>query len=39
MNFKYMPELEQPWAYPSVLIVMGFIVIGSILYAKRQRWL
>jgi magnesium transporter len=39
MNFKYMPELEQPWAYPSVICMMAFIVIGSIAYAKRQRWL
>ncbi|MEH2219900.1 MAG: CorA family divalent cation transporter [Nostoc sp.] len=39
MNFKYMPELEQPWSYPVVICVMALIVIGSILYAKRQRWL
>ncbi|MEH2093293.1 magnesium transporter CorA family protein, partial [Nostoc sp.] len=39
MNFKYMPELEQPWSYPVVICVMASIVIGSILYAKRQRWL
>ena len=39
MNFKYMPELEQPWAYPTVLCVMALIVIGSIAYAKKQRWL
>lgn len=39
MNFKYMPELNQPWAYPTVIIVMALIVIGSILYVKQQRWL
>jgi magnesium transporter len=39
MNFKYMPELEQPWAYPAVICVMALIVIGSIAYAKKQRWL
>ncbi|MEH2310883.1 MAG: CorA family divalent cation transporter [Nostoc sp.] len=39
MNFKYMPELEQPWAYPVVICVMTSIVIGSIVYAKKQRWL
>ncbi len=39
MNFKYMPELEQPWSYPAVLVVMGLIVIGSIVYAKQQHWL
>jgi magnesium transporter len=39
MNFKYMPELEQPWAYPVVIGVMVLIVICSIAYAKKQRWL
>ncbi|WP_414588834.1 magnesium transporter CorA family protein [Scytonema sp. PCC 10023] len=39
MNFKYMPELEQPWGYPTVISVMVLIVIGSIVYAKQQRWL
>ncbi len=39
MNFKYMPELEQPWAYPTVVSIMVLIVISSIFYAKKQRWL
>lgn len=39
MNFKYMPELEQPWAYPAVICVMALIVVASIAYAKKQRWL
>jgi magnesium transporter len=39
MNFKYMPELEQPWSYPVVLVVMVLIVVGSVMYAKKQRWL
>ncbi|ODG98841.1 magnesium transporter CorA [Nostoc sp. KVJ20] len=39
MNFKYMPELEQPWAYPAVICMMALIVICSIAYAKKQRWL
>ncbi|MBD2678895.1 MULTISPECIES: magnesium transporter CorA family protein [Nostoc] len=39
MNFKYMPELEQPWGYPVAIAVMALIVIGSIVYAKKQRWL
>lgn len=39
MNFKYMPELEQPWAYPAVICMMALIVICSITYAKKQRWL
>lgn len=39
MNFKYMPELNKPWAYPTVLGVMAFIAVGSLMYAKRKRWL
>ncbi|MBD2559318.1 MULTISPECIES: magnesium transporter CorA family protein [Nostoc] len=39
MNFKYMPELDQPWAYPAVICMMALIVISSITYAKKQRWL
>ncbi|WP_375509531.1 CorA family divalent cation transporter [uncultured Nostoc sp.] len=35
MNFKYMSELEQPWAYPAGICVMALIVIGSIVYAKK----
>ncbi|MBD2441493.1 magnesium transporter CorA family protein [Nostoc sp. FACHB-110] len=38
MNFKYMPELEQPWAYPAVICVIVLIVIGSVIFAKKQRW-
>lgn len=39
MNFKYMPELEQPWAYPAVIVIIILIVISSIVFAKQQRWL
>jgi magnesium transporter len=39
MNFKYMPELDQPWAYPLVISVILLIVISSIAYARQQRWL
>jgi magnesium transporter len=39
MNFKHMPELEQPWAYPAVIVIIILIVIGSIAFAKKQRWL
>ncbi|MBE9205057.1 magnesium transporter CorA [Nostoc sp. LEGE 06077] len=39
MNFKYMPELEQPWSYPVVISVILLIVCSSIAFAKQQRWL
>lgn len=38
MNFKYMPELQQTWGYPAVLILMLFVAILSIIYMKRKRW-
>lgn len=39
MNFKYMPELEFPWAYPAILILSIVIVIGSLLFFKKKKWL
>lgn len=38
MNFKYMPELELPMAYPIAIIVSACIVIGSIIYIKIKKW-
>ena len=39
MNFRYMPELEQPWAYPAVWFVMLVIAVLMFLYFRRKRWL
>lgn len=39
MNFAYMPELEQPWAYPLALAVMAASAIGSYWWFKRKGWL
>jgi magnesium transporter len=38
MNFKYMPELELPWAYFAVWGVMIAVVVIMILYFKRRNW-
>jgi len=38
MNFKYMPELQIPWAYPLVLLIMGIIAVGMFLFFKRKDW-
>ncbi len=38
MNFKYMPELAIPWAYPAVWGVMLLSVIGMIAFFKRKHW-
>ncbi|CAJ1580757.1 magnesium and cobalt transport protein CorA [[Mycobacterium] wendilense] len=39
MNFEYMPELAQPWAYPTVLLVM--VLVCALLYRtfRRNHWL
>ena len=39
MNFGYMPELESPWGYPVVLLVMAGISILMLVYFKRKKWL
>ncbi len=39
MNFAHMPELDQPWAYPAIIVVMGCIVGGIYIGLKRARWL
>jgi magnesium transporter len=39
MNFKYMPELEQPHGYYYTWGVMVLITIGMILYFKSKKWM
>ncbi|MEK9727407.1 MAG: magnesium/cobalt transporter CorA [Candidatus Margulisiibacteriota bacterium] len=38
MNFKFMPELEQPYAYPILLISMVVVVTLLFAFFKRKRW-
>ncbi|PKL08642.1 MAG: magnesium and cobalt transport protein CorA [Spirochaetae bacterium HGW-Spirochaetae-7] len=38
MNFTYMPELGQRWAYPAAWGLMVSIAIGMISYFKRKKW-
>ena len=38
MNFEYMPELEQPWGYPAVLLLMLTVAVGLLIYMRRRRW-
>lgn len=39
MNFQYMPELSNPFAYP--LLIIGMIIVGGLMlyYFKRKKWL
>ena len=39
MNFKHMPELEWPFAYPVFWVVMIVIFGSMVTYFKRKRWL
>ena len=39
MNFIFMPELKSPWGYPAVIGVSIVIVVVSLLFFKRKKWL
>ncbi len=39
MNFKYMPELEHKAAYPIIIGISIAIVIVSLIFFKRKKWL
>jgi len=38
MNFKFMPELEWPWAYFAVWGVMIAVVIAMVFYFRKKNW-
>jgi magnesium transporter len=39
MNFKHMPELPQPWAYPAALAAMVVSAVLPLVLFKRKGWL
>ncbi|NKZ38102.1 magnesium/cobalt transporter CorA [Oleiagrimonas citrea] len=39
MNFHHMPELNKPWAYPSMIVVTLSLMGGVYWALKRARWL
>jgi len=39
MNFRYMPELESPWGYPAILILMLLVVVVMLAYFRRKEWI
>jgi magnesium transporter len=39
MNFKHMPELDKPWGYPLVLILMATIAVIMLVLFRRKKWL
>jgi magnesium transporter len=38
-NFKYLPELDYPYAYPIFWLVMIIVGSGMLIYFKRKNWL
>ena len=39
MNFKYMPELDSPWGYPMVYMIMLAVSAVMLMYFRRKKWL
>ena len=39
MNFRFMPELEHPLAYPIVWGIMTAIALGMLLFFRRRKWI
>lgn len=39
MNFKFMPELAQPWGYWVALGLMAAVAVAMIIYFKFKKWL
>ncbi len=38
MNFEFMPELEEPWAYPLVMLTMAAIAGFMLAWFRRKGW-
>lgn len=39
MNFRHMPELDWPWAYPAVLALMATVSVSLFAAFRRSGWL
>ena len=39
MNFKYMPELSRPWAYPLLWLIMISVGVTMLILFRRRKWL
>ena len=39
MNFKHMPELEWPWSYPLLWVLMILIAILMLRSFRKKKWL
>ncbi len=39
MNFRYMPELDSPFGYPAVLVMMLLLISVMLIYFRRKKWI
>lgn len=39
MNFRYMPELYYPWAYPLIWLIFIGSAGGMLIFFRRRKWL
>jgi magnesium transporter len=39
MNFKFMPELDQTWSYPAVLVLMLVVALLMVMFFRRKKWI
>ena len=39
MNFHHMPELDKPWAYPTMIVLVIAVVGGIFAWLRKSRWL
>ena len=39
MNFRHMPELDWPWAYPALWAIMIGVAVAMLAYFRRRQWL
>jgi magnesium transporter len=39
MNFENMPELQEQWAYPALLVLMALTAGGMVLYFWNKGWI
>jgi len=39
MNFEHMPELHWKWSYPALWVVFIVIIVISLIFFRRKKWL
>ncbi len=39
MNFHYMPELDMPWAYPAVLLILATLAVSMVVVFRKKGWM